>query len=341
MSSYFGLDLGASSIKVCKVSAISSGSFHIDGVGVAQNPVGTLDLSSSDVGKQLGDGVKGLLKEAGIRDRRVVVAVPESQVYSRIIEMPAMSEAELSSAVKWEAEQFVPVPIEEVEMDYTVVRRPLKGSTDNKMLVYLVASPKKHLQAMVDFLVNIGLEPIAVENEMLAVSRAYMSVSSDTGLVVVHLGALSSGISIVDNESLLFSYAVPTGGVAITRALSQSLSLPLSQAEEYKRTYGLDPSQFEGKIRQAILVVLNGILSEVRKAVDYYSTKNASKVGKIILSGGGAYMPDLITVMSEQFPGLEVLVGDPFGQSSVGRGVIIPQERAVFGVSVGLARRRF
>lgn len=339
--SFFGLDIGASSIKVCKTTAVGSSGFGIDNVGIVANPAGSLDFANPDIRKNVGDAIKNLLKESGIKERRVVIAVPESQVYSRIIEMPSMSDAELSSAVSWEAEQFVPVPIAEVELDYTVVRRPLKGATENIMLVYLVAAQKKQLQSFVDFLITIGLEPAAVENEMLAASRSYMELATDASVLVLHMGALSTGISIIDNESLLFTYTMPTGGVSITRALAQTLSMQLPQAEEYKRTYGLNPSQFEGKIRQAIMVIMNGIIVEVRKAVEYHSNKSGSKIQKIVISGGGAYMPDLTGVMSENFPGVEVSIGDPFAYGKAMRGVVVPQERAVYGVAVGLSRRKF
>jgi Tfp pilus assembly PilM family ATPase len=91
-----------------------------------------------------------------------------------------MSDAELASAVTWEAEQFVPIPVAEVEIDYSVIKKPPKGVSGEPMLVYLVAAPKKYLQSLVDFLVLTGIEPVAVESEMVAVSRAF-SLGGNTG----------------------------------------------------------------------------------------------------------------------------------------------------------------
>ncbi len=340
MSAYFGLDLGASSIKVCKATPMGK-QYLLEAVGIAQNSVGSIDLSEKSNAQKLSDTVKGLLKEVDVKDRRVVVSVPESQVFSRVVEMPVMSDAELSSAIQWEAEQFVPIPIEEVEMDFSVVRRPIKGSTDEKMLVYLVASRKKYLQEYVDFLVALGLEPIAIESETASTARSLLPMVQEGVSLILHIGAMSSSITILTGGAVSFSYSMPTGGVALSRALAQSLSLSLPQAEQYKRTYGLDSKQLEGKVRAALLVVFSSIVSETRKATQNYIASGGSPLNRIILSGGGAYLPDLSMYMSGEFPGVEAVIADPFLTAKAKKEVVIPEERAVYSVVVGLALRSF
>jgi type IV pilus assembly protein PilM len=251
-----------------------------------------------------------------------------------------MSEAELASAIKWEAEQFVPIPVADVELDFSILSTSVPGE-DKKMLVYLVAAPKKYLQSLVDFLTSVGLEPIAVESEMVAVSRALTFGGQTSTTLILHIGAMSSVLAIVDGNALTFSYVIDSGGVALTRALSQSLALPLPQAEEYKRTYGLDASQLEGKVRAGLLIVLDNIVSEVRKAMEYHLSVRKSSVTRIVLSGGGAYLPSLAPHLSEKFGGIEVLLADPFGAVKPDKNVQIPRERSVYSVSVGLSQRIF
>lgn len=340
MSNYFGLDIGASTIKVCKAQPMGT-KYRLQAIGIVSNPAGTIDFSKPEFSAQISDSLKQLMKDSGIKEKRVVVAVPETHVYSRVIEMPVMSDTELSSAIKWEAEQFVPIPVDQVEMDYTVVKRPPKGSTTEKMLVYLVASQKTYLQSYVDFLVSSGLEPVAVESETVALSRGLAGVTAGSTSLILHVGALSSSLSIVSEEALLFSYTTSSGGVALTRALAQNLSLSLSQAEQYKRTYGLDKAQLEGKVAQSLLVVLQTIMSEMRKAFDYFATRYGSSVQRIILSGGGAYLPDLLPQLSDQFQGIEIIVADPFVNVKPDKDIIVPEERAVYGPVVGLALRVF
>lgn len=341
MPAYFGLDFGSTSIKLAGVDLQGSKSYGLSSVGLVGNPAGSLDFGDTQVAAKLQGAVKQLLAETKVREKRVVVSVPESQVYSRIISMPSMSEAELSSAIQWEAEQFVPIPVAEVELDYSVVRAVPKGSTEKKMLVYLVAAPKTKLQALVEFLISVGLDPVAVESEMVAVSRALTFPPLTGSTLIVQMGAMSTVLAIVDETALLFSYVINIGGVALTRALAQSLTLPLPQAEEYKRTYGLDPAQLEGKVRTGLLLALEQVVAEVRKAMEFYANEHKSRIGRILLSGGGAYLPSLAAYLGEVFTGLEVVVADPFGAAKPERGVVVPKERAVYSVAVGLAMRVF
>jgi type IV pilus assembly protein PilM len=341
MSMYFGLDFGNSSLKAVSVTGVNTNSFVLSGVGLVQNPAGSVDFLDAEVVKKLAPAVKNLISQSGIHDKRAVISIPESKVYSKIVSMPTMSDAELSSAVKWEAEQFVPVPVSEVEIDYQVVKEA-RDSTQGQSLVYLVAAPKKLLQAMVDFVISIGIEPIAIESEMVAVSRSMMhGVESKGSTLLMHIGALSTVMGIVDSESLSFSHYMNTGGVAMTRGVSQLLSLPIAQAEEYKRTYGLDSGQLEGKVRESLMIVMESIVGEVRKAIEYHATSNKGQVNKIVFSGGGAYLPELSSFFGERFEGIEIMIGDPFAYAKIGRDVQVPQEKSAYAVAAGLALRIF
>lgn len=341
MTNYFGLDIGSSSIKATQSSLLGTKSFSVEANGLVMNPAGSVDFSNPQVVEKITPAIKQLLSEAKIREKRVVVSVAESRVYSRILSMPTMSEAELSSAIKWEAEQFVPVPVEEVELDFSIIEQQIAGSSDKKMLVYLVAAPKKYLQSMVDFLTGAGLEPIAVESEMVAVSRALTFGTTPSTSLVVHMGAMSTVLAIIDGASLSFSYVTESGGVSLTRALSQSLAFPLPQAEEYKRTYGLDKTQMEGKVRSGLLLILDNIVSEMRKAMEYHLSTRKTRVTRIVLSGGGAYLPEFSGYLSEIFGGIEVVLGDPFAAAKPIKGLTIPREKSAYSVSVGLSQRIF
>ncbi len=341
MPAYFGLDIGASSIKLVQANLMGLKSYNLTAVGLVGNPAGSIDFADKLVQEKIKPAIKQLLTEAKIKDKRVVVSVAENKVYSRILSLPVMSEAELTSAIRWEAEQFVPIPVEEVELDFSVIEKPSGMGADKKMLVYLVAAPKKYLQAMVELLTGVGLEPIAVESEMVAITRALTFGETESVSLLVHLGAMSTVLAIVDQANLTFSYVVPSGGVALSRALSQSLGLALPQAEEYKRTYGLQDNQLEGKVKTGLRIVLDTMVAEMRKAMEYHMAKKKTLVNRIVLSGGGAYLPELPSYLTNLFGNVEVVVADPFALAKPARGIIVPKERAVYGVAVGLAQRVF
>ena len=339
MSSYFGLDFGSSGIKVVKSMPMGA-NFHLQNIGYISNPLGSVDFIKHTKNKKLIDAIRSVLRESGIHDKRVVASVPESYVYSRVIEMPAMPDQELDSAIRWEAEQFVPLALDEVEMDYVVIKRPQKGSSNRKMLVYLVASRKTYLSAYVDFLVEAGLEPIALENEAIALARTFFTVKGVS--LIVNLGALNTTISVLSSGDLMFTRVIPIGGIAITRALAQSLSLQLAQAEQYKITYGLKKNEFEGKVRDAILLVFSKVLDEITKSLEFYENTYNVQVDRIMLSGGGAYMPELMSFLSDKFQGLEVVISDPFAMAKQGKNNnLLPENRSLYGVAVGLSLRIF
>lgn len=340
MSQYFGLEFGSSSIKVAQVTLTGPRGFVVTAFGSGPNAAGSLDFADPVAGPKIAASLKKVLAESKIKERRVVVAIPESHVFSRIIEMPIMSEAELTSAISWEAEQFVPIPIADVELDYSIVDDGSKNR-DKKMLVYLVAAPKKKLQAMVDFLITVGLDPIAVESEMVAIARSLSYLPNNGPTMILSMGALSSLIGILKDSALLFSYVTQVGGVALTRSLAQSLSLPLPQAEEYKKTYGVDQTQLEGKVRKGLLIGMNQITDEMRKAMEYYATTHNERVARVLLTGGGAYLPGLVAHLSSELGGIEVMIADPLSAGKQARGIVLPNERANMVVALGLAQRVF
>ncbi len=339
MSTYFGLDIGASKIKVCKVFPMGE-NFRVEKIGLAVNSLASLEFDSSQRQKLI-DDIHKARKEAGIKERRVVVSVPETKVYAMVVPMPVMPNSEISSAIKWEAEQFIPLPINEVELDYAVVKKPPRGSKGEKMLVYVVAAKKKFLETLVDFLVEADLEPIAVENETVALARVFSYLKGSS--LILDLGALKTGISILDEGNLMFSHSIELGGVAMTRALAKSLSLELVQAEQYKLTYGLKEGEFEGKIKKSILLVLSKIIDEVKKASEFFANTYHKQIRRILLSGGGAYLPELSAYLTDKFPKVEVLLADPFIKVKSGKNdkLRLPEARAIYGVAVGLARRQF
>ena len=192
--SFIGVDIGSSSFKVAKCMRMGT-NFAIEAIGAVPNPAASVDFSEATVRQRASDSLKKLLSEMGMRERRVVIGISEAKVFSRVVSLPVMSDAELSTAITWEAEQFVPVPIAEVEMDYSVVRRPQPGSAETNMLVYLLASPKKYLSQIVDFAVGVGLEPIAIESEMVAVTRAITLDELEGATLCVHIEASSTMIN--------------------------------------------------------------------------------------------------------------------------------------------------
>jgi type IV pilus assembly protein PilM len=192
---------------------------------------------------------------------------------------------------------------------------------------------------LTSFVQLLGSDMVSLETSSLSVHRIFYNKSSsmEGALLICHMGALSTDIQIMSAGTLLLTHSVPTGGLALTRAVEKGLGLDPSQAEEYKRTYGLDESQLEGRVSNVLLPVLNSILTEVRKTAQYFQSENSDKpIKEILLSGGGAYLPNLTTYMANTFA-IPVGIGNPTENFSVQSGIQVSQQTASFSVAVGLA----
>lgn len=333
-----GLDIGSSSIKLIHLSGGAT-SLRLEAFGLGLNPVGTVTSDSEAELTRIAQAVKKLLSDVGVRERRAVVALPEAKVFTRVIEMPPLSDAELTSAIGWEAEQYIPVPLSEVQLDYQVLSRPKSSDPKEKMQVFLVAAPLRVIEKMAHLLELSGIEPVALETEILGLSRS-LGRGNSGAILLVHLGLSSTDLCLLEGEQIFFTRAVPTGGNALSRTLVNELGLEFSQAESYKRTYGLDSKQLQGRVRKGLLPVFTSLIEEIRTAINFYASNRQRHVGRLVLSGGGAYLPEIASEFASNL-GIEVVIGNPFN------GIAISPEQqkrlggigAVFAVAVGLSLR--
>lgn len=337
-----GLDIGSSAIKLVGLSG-KPDKARLETFGLAVNPVGNIDTENEQEKVKIAQTIKKLWQDAAIKTKQVVAALPESKVFTRLVEMPTLSDAELASAIQWEAEQYIPIPMSEVQLDYKVVDKPIALSGVAKMKVFLVATPTALVQKLTELLEMADLEPVALETELIALARSMLkgvAVVPGTAVLMVHFGASTCDFCVVENNLLVFTRSLSTGGLALSRAMASELGLELNQAEQYKRTYGLDGTQLQGRVRNTLLPVFATIENELRKGMQFYAGEQGRKISRIILSGGGAYLPDGVRQLAADL-GLEVVVGNPLSAVAVDptQQKRIGSMGAVFGVAVGLALR--
>lgn len=335
----FGLDIGTYSIKIAQVEKGADKKYKLISAGLIPTPQpGMQSEQDSDLIK-IAQTIKKLHQDAKITTKDAVISLSESQIFSRIIEMPIMSEGELIQAVPWEAEQFVPMPMGEVTLDWQIVSRGEKGKVGEKMKILIVAAPTTLIKRYTTVLEMAGMNVAAVETEMIATVRALVSPSSPPS-IVVNYGARSCDIAMVINGQIYFTRSISTAGDALTRAISSTLVLEPVQAEEYKKTYGLTENQLEGKIKKTIAPVLDVVSAEIRKAILSWKEKDATQFTGLILCGGSAGLPEISAYLAGQL-GLEVQVADPFVSLTVDPNFVakLKPNAPIFAVALGLAEK--
>ncbi len=330
-----GLDIGTYTIKAVHCS-VKNQKYVLEHWGeIAVPPTARTNDKQKNI--LLAQTIKNLWREAKISTQEVGVAVSETNVYSRVIELPFLSDIELASAIEYEAEQYIPFPLSEVQIEYFVLDRK-SAENNNKTEVLLFAAKKKAIEDLTKLLEMADLSPVFIETEILALNRAL--IYPDTSLLI-NLGARNTNLAVVKNQEIKFIYNFEVGGEALTRALMQTLSLEASQAEEYKKTYGLNESALEGKISQALIPVFNQIIEQIQKTLNYYFQNTQENVKRLVLTGGTAEIPEITTYLTKS-TGLETVLGNPFGNfaSSENLPASLMKNASRFAVAVGLALRQ-
>jgi type IV pilus assembly protein PilM len=339
METIIGLDLGSHTIKLIELGK-DGNQYTLMAAGSAPTPPKALSSAVAADQEAMAVAIKQLLKDTGAKSRSVNIALPESKVFTRVIEVPQLSSRELASAIKWEAEQYIPLPLEEVNVDFTVLRES-KDTGTNKMEVLLVAAPKTLLDTYLHILELSELTAIGAETEIIATSRALIrSVPTVKTVMIIAMGAQTTDIAILRTGTLVFTRSISAGGEALTRAVSQSLDFNLTQAEEYKKIYGLQKDKLEGKLITAFKPIMESIIGETKRAMAFYEEKYKEEhVESILLSGGTSRLPGMVIYMAESM-GVEVQQANPWiGIAKEARFNVLNTEGPNFSVAVGLALR--
>ncbi len=333
-----GIDIGSKTIKI--VELVPAGNvWKLNGSGVIGYQGVPPDQAKDERDlASIAQVIKKLHTEARISSKDVSISLPEPLVFTRTIKFPPLTDQEIASAVKWEAEQYVPIPINEAIVQHQIIERR-QNITPPEVLVLLVAAPRKLVETYVKAVQLAGLNVVGVETELMSLTRGLAPINQT--VLIADFGAKSTDIAIAKNGQLSFSRSIPTAGEAFTRAVAQTLGIELQQAEEYKRTYGLEGAQLEGKIKGALDPVFNIVIDEIKKAIHFYQSEEKGDMPKtIILSGGTSGMPQALPLISKAI-GIEVIIGNPFSRISVDQQALktIAPYAPLYSIAVGLALR--
>jgi type IV pilus assembly protein PilM len=285
----------------------------------------------------MAEAISKARSEAKISTKNVVTSLPESEVFTRMLVMPKMSPSELESAISWEAEQYIPLPLSEVNYSYSVV----EVKADGGMEVMVVAAPKRLVEKYERVFKLASLTPVAIETELLSASRSLVGDNVADLTLVVDSGARTTDMSIIKSSNMVFTRTIATAGEALTRALMANLQLDEGQAEAFKRSYGLRADQLEGKVATALDSVIQVMLTEIRRTINFYESRGTQeKVRRVVLSGGTSLLPELVTKFATVL-NIEVEIGNCLlkvvADERVGQ---IPTEQLpLYGVVMGLAMK--
>lgn len=333
-----GFDLGSYSVKVIEGS-FDGKKLYLVRAEEFTHPFGVMLPQDTEQLKQLATMVKEMWVQKKLSTSNLRASLPESVVSTKIVSTPPLTDAELASAIDWLAEQHIAIPLEQLSLEYEVLYRPERGKNEN-MRVMLIGVPKTVIGQYVNFFNFMEVEPVVLETQTVSLFRSLGAEEMPTTLIV-HMGASETNLFIVHDKEIVFVYSVPTGGRLLTRAIERTFSLDTKQAEEYKRSYGLDAQFLEGKLLDTLNPIMNMVVGEMQKALQFFVNQYGTMtVKRILLSGGAANIPGIIPYVAGKL-NAEVVVAHPFAQAVFDTKTQVPHDReASFTVAAGLVMRK-
>jgi len=334
-----GLDIGLTKIKAVSLSK-QNNSFVLNSYNVLPSPPkGMFSEAIADEG-EMAQTIKKTVEGLKVDSKNVNIALSDNQVYTKVIDMPVLSDKELSQAIYWEAERHIPVPLSTISLVWSVLKRPSNPAEGEKMQVLLVGAPTKLIDKYQRVLQMANLTLNSIETETLAIVRALVT-SSLPPTIIVSIGAANTSLAIIRGGILVLTYSMPTGGNAISRSIEADFGLTMSQSEEYKKTYGFSNDVAGKKIGKSTEPILASILLEIRKALAFYSQKykDDSIIQQILLSGGTAHLPGLDLFFAENLS-IETVISNPwkiFGDKPIPPQIL--SGGSDFTIALGLAMR--
>lgn len=326
--SILGIDIGTQAIKLVQ---LNSDNYLLETYGIVDLAEPITSQSTEAVVAQTVDILKNLCAKARVTTKRCAMSLPNQTVFASVIDMPKMTEDELEQAIQFEAKKYVPLPIAEVSLSWSLISEDL---ATNSTKVLLIAVPKQIRDMFINIFHKADLELEVIEIEALALIRSLVDEQSKND-VIIDIGAKVTGINFVKDGLLQLTRNLNIGGDTITEKIGQTLNLQLPRAEQFKRDFGLNSTEF---LPEAVKPVLNNIKSEVKQIIELYKAHNV-EANRIVLVGGGAQMPGL----KEYFSDLATTVtfGDTLKKISYPEEVesVLKRFSMQLPVAIGLAMR--
>lgn len=336
-----GLDIGSNNVKAVELKPIGPVKYQLVGLGMEPLPSDTI-VDGAIISKlPVADAISKIFKDQKIKNKRVATSISGHSVIVKKIQMPTQAEAELSESIQWEAEQYIPFDITDVNLDYQIIRE-IPGT--GNMEVLLVAVKRDKITDQNGVISMAGKTPVVVDIDAFALQNCYevnYQPSATSTAALLDIGASTMNVSIVKGSEFLFARDISVGGNNFTDFLQKELGLSYEDAEETKRQAAV--GQASQKVDSVIRSVSEMVALEIQKTFDYFRATAASgeDIDRILLSGGGCHTPGLPNYLTSKFQ-IPTEIFDSFRSIQVGPGFNRDYINSIspdMAVAVGLALR--
>ncbi|SEA65179.1 type IV pilus assembly protein PilM [Desulfuromusa kysingii] len=339
-----GIDVGSSAVKIVRLRE-SRGTYHLENIGIMPLASETIVDNTIMDSTAIVDSVSNLLKAMKVKTKRVATSVSGHSVIIRKISLPLMSEAELEASIQWEAEQYIPFDISEVNIDFQILGPDARDPS--QMNVMLVAAKKDFVDDYTSIFVEAGLEPIVMDIDCFAVENMfdynYGFVDNEV-VALIDLGASATSVSVLRGDTSIFTRDIQTGGNLISEELQKRLGVSAEEAERAKlgdrNIADVDPDSVD----EILVDAVENLVQEVQRSLDFFSaTSSDDQVSKIYLTGGVSNSVKVKDALEERL-GIPIDRVDPFRNVKINEkefdSEYLEAIGPMFSVAAGLAMRK-
>jgi type IV pilus assembly protein PilM len=345
--SVVGLDVGSSTVKAVELTPKSKGgSFELNSLGIAQVAPEAIVQGAFLNSAAITDAIREAVDAGKVRSKNVAAAVSGHSVIVKKVSLPVMTREELDEQIRWEAEQYIPFDVNEVNLDFQILD---SMNDDSHMEVLLVAAKKDLIDDYVQVISEAGLTPVAIDVAGFAVENAFEAnydTSPSETVALVNIGAQTVNINVVANGAPSFTRDITTAGNQYTEEIQKALAVSFEEAERVKvggRGGAMSQDVVPREVEEAMRTVSETVIGEISRSLDFYGATTAEgRIGRVLVSGGSARVAGLRRAFQER-TGYPIEVLNPLAR-------MVPTSRfdpddlqdlaPSLGVAIGLALRR-
>jgi type IV pilus assembly protein PilM len=340
-----GLDIGSSAVKAVELKPAGKGFKVAAYASEAIPPDAIVDGAIIDAGA-VADAIRRMFDgNKAFKSREVCASLSGNAVIVKKITLPVMTESELGESIYWEAEQYIPFDVQDVNLDYQILDPGTGPDSRGSMDVLLVAAKKEKVGDYTGVIAQAGRTPVIVDVDAFALQNAFevnYGLTPSQVVVLLNAGASAININILHGDQSVFTRDISLGGNAYTEAVQKELDLPFEAADQLKRGIPVDGATFEDA-QPVLRAVTENVLLEIQKTFDFYKASAATDhIDRIVVSGGAARVDGFREMLQDRF-NAPVEEFDPFravGWDTKKLGGDPSDVAATAAVAVGLALRR-
>jgi len=334
--SCLGIDIGSSSVKIVELKK-EGGQIKLLTYGFSES-FNDLDQASH---QEISAIINKICKEAGVTGRKAVSALPTFSVFSSIINLAGVSKKDLPSAINWEAKKVIPLPLEEMILDWKKIDNIGEPGRPGDVKILLTGAPRTLVKKYVEIFKTAQINLLSLETEIFSLIRSLLGNDKST-VMIVEIGAKTTSFNVIEQNIPTLNRSIDIGGWTITKAIANNLNIGLERAEQFKYDLGISSvDSADNNIPKTITESISPIVNEIKYALNLFQSKSNRKVDKIILSGGSALLVNFISYLSKIL-NITVLAGNPWARIScpVDLKPLLDEIAPRMAIAIGLALRQ-